>query len=97
VKTPGLEAEVEFGELWVRLAGVLVKCYLFAFRMSYSGKAVHLVSATCGQEALLPGVECADGRVVDGADVGERESPAGWSGWRGFRERGVVGGGRGAG
>jgi len=36
----------------VRLAGVLVKCYLFAFRMSYSGKAVHLVSATCGQEAL---------------------------------------------
>lgn len=24
---PGLEAEVDFGELWVRLAGVLVKCY----------------------------------------------------------------------
>jgi hypothetical protein len=40
---PGMEAEVDFGELWVRLAGVLVKCYLFAFRMSYSGKAVHLV------------------------------------------------------
>ena len=38
---PGMEAEVDFGELWVRLAGVLVKCYLFAFRMSYSGKAVH--------------------------------------------------------
>ena len=52
---PGLEAEVDFGELWVRLAGVLVKCYLFAFRMSYSGKAVHLVSATCGQEAFLDG------------------------------------------
>ena len=52
---PGLEAEVDFGELWVRLAGVLVKCYLFAFRMSYSGKAVHLVSATCGQEAFLEG------------------------------------------
>ena len=55
---PGLEAEVDFGELWVRLAGVMVKCYLFAFRMSYSGKAVHVVSATCGQEtnrqALLP-------------------------------------------
>ncbi len=39
----------------MRLAGVLVKCYLFAFRMSYSGKAVHLVSATCGQEAFLEG------------------------------------------
>ena len=52
---PGMEAEVDFGELWVRLAGVLVKCYLFAFRMSYSGKAVHLVSATCGQEAFLEG------------------------------------------
>ena len=50
-----MEAEVDFGELWVRLAGVLVKCYLFAFRMSYSGKAVHLVSATCGQEAFLEG------------------------------------------
>ena len=54
-RPPGLEAEVDFGELWVRLAGVLVKCYLFAFRMSYSGKAVHLVSATCGQEAFLEG------------------------------------------
>jgi len=52
---PGLEAEVDFGELWVRLAGTLVKFYLFAFRMSYSGKAVHLVSATCGQEAFLEG------------------------------------------
>jgi transposase len=52
---PGMEAEVDFGELWVRLAGVLVKCYLFAFRMSYSGRAVHLVSATCGQEAFLEG------------------------------------------
>ena len=52
---PGMEAEVDFGELRVRLAGVLVKCYLFAFRMSYSGKAVHLVSATCGQEAFLEG------------------------------------------
>jgi transposase len=52
---PGMEAEVDFGELWVRLAGVLVKCHLFAFRMSYSGKAVHLVSATCGQEAFLEG------------------------------------------
>ena len=52
---PGIEAEVDFGELWVRLAGVMIKCYLFAYRMSYSGKAVHMVSATCGQEAFLEG------------------------------------------
>ena len=52
---PGQDAEVDFGELWVRLAGVMTKCYLFVFRMSYSGKAVHLVFATCGQEAFLEG------------------------------------------
>jgi transposase len=44
---PGLEAEVDFGELYVRLAGVTTKCYLFVLRMSYSGKAVHQVFATC--------------------------------------------------
>ncbi len=52
---PGLEAEVDFGELWVRLAGVMTKCFLFVYRMSYSGKAVHMVFATCGQEAFLEG------------------------------------------
>jgi transposase len=52
---PGQDAEVDFGELWVRLAGVMTKCYLFVFRMSYSGKAVHQVFATCGQEAFLEG------------------------------------------
>ncbi|WP_066374671.1 IS21 family transposase [Herbidospora mongoliensis] len=52
---PGREAEVDFGELWVRLAGVMTVCYLFAYRMSYSGKAVHKVFATCGQEAFLEG------------------------------------------
>jgi len=52
---PGQDAEVDFGELWVRLAGVMTKCYLFVFRMSYSGRAVHRVFATCGQEAFLEG------------------------------------------
>jgi transposase len=52
---PGQDAEVDFGELWVRLAGVMTKCFLFVFRMSYSGKAVHQVFATCGQEAFLEG------------------------------------------
>lgn len=52
---PGQDAEVDFGELWVRLAGVMIKCYLFVFRLSYSGKAVHKVFTTCGQEAFLGG------------------------------------------
>lgn len=52
---PGQDAEVDFGELYVRLAGVTTKCYLFVLRMSYSGKAVHRVTATMGQEAFLEG------------------------------------------
>jgi transposase len=52
---PGQHAEVDFGEFWVRLEGVMTKCYLFVLRMSYSGKAVHRVFATCGQEAFLEG------------------------------------------
>jgi transposase len=32
-----------------------VTCYLFSFRLSYSGKAVHRVFASCGQEAFFEG------------------------------------------
>ncbi|MFJ7280986.1 IS21 family transposase [Kitasatospora sp. NPDC098663] len=52
---PGAEAEVDFGDVTVRLAGELVTCYLFAFRLSYSGKAVHRVFASAGQEAFFEG------------------------------------------
>ncbi|MFD8260151.1 IS21 family transposase [Streptomyces griseoluteus] len=52
---PGMEAEVDFGDVSVRLAGELVTCYLFSFRLSYSGKAVHRVFASCGQEAFFEG------------------------------------------
>lgn len=52
---PGREAEVDFGEISVRLRGELVTCHLFSLRMSYSGKAVHRVSATGGQEAFFEG------------------------------------------
>ena len=48
---PGHEAEVDFGDVTIRLAGELVTCYLFSFRLSYSGKAVHRVFTSCGQEA----------------------------------------------
>ncbi|GAA2463431.1 hypothetical protein GCM10010405_54940 [Streptomyces macrosporus] len=50
-----MEAEVDFGDVAVRLAGELVTCYLFSFRLSYSGKAVHRVFASCGQEAFFEG------------------------------------------
>ncbi len=52
---PGAEAEVDFGEVWVDLAGIRTKCYIFAFRLSYSGKAVHRIYPTQGQEAFLEG------------------------------------------
>lgn len=52
---PGAEAEVDFGELYVILAGVKTKVFLFTFRLSYSGKAVHRIYATQGQEAFLEG------------------------------------------
>jgi transposase len=52
---PGAEAEVDLGDVWILLAGVLTKCYLFTFRLSYSGKSVHRVSMSCGQEAFFEG------------------------------------------
>lgn len=52
---PGAEAEVDFGDVWVDLAGVRTRCYMFAFRLSHSGKSVHRVYPTCAQEAFLEG------------------------------------------
>lgn len=52
---PGAEAEVDFGDVAVRLRGELVTCTLFALRMSFSGKAVHRVFASGGQEAFFEG------------------------------------------
>jgi transposase len=52
---PGREAEVDFGDVQVVLAGVATKCYLFCLRLSYSGKAVHRVFASEGQEAFFEG------------------------------------------
>ena len=50
---PGREAEVDFGDVAIRLRGELVTCALFSLRLSYSGKAVHRVSASAGQEAFF--------------------------------------------
>ncbi|WP_288800115.1 IS21 family transposase [uncultured Arsenicicoccus sp.] len=52
---PGAEAEVDFGEVYVLLNGVKTKCHMFVYRLSYSGKAIHRVYPTGGQEAFLEG------------------------------------------
>ncbi|MEH6373269.1 IS21 family transposase [Streptomyces sp. KLMMK] len=54
-KNPGEEAEVDFADVWLDLAGQRRKCVLFTLRMSYSGKAVHRVYATASQEAFFEG------------------------------------------
>ena len=52
---PGAQAEVDFADLWVRLGGEMTKCFLFTLRLSHSGRAVHRVFASQGQEAFLEG------------------------------------------
>lgn len=52
---PGAEAEVDFGEVWVILAGVKTKCHMFVFWLAHSGKAIHRIYPTQGQEAFLEG------------------------------------------
>ncbi len=54
-KEPGAEAEVDFAEVAVELAGHLARCYLFGFRLSCSGKGCHRVYASQAQEAFLEG------------------------------------------
>jgi transposase len=67
---PGDEAEAGFGEVVVRLAGTEVRCFLFCLRLSFSGKAVHRVSLSGGQEAFLEGHEHAF-RVLGGVPAGK--------------------------
>ncbi|MFD9624163.1 hypothetical protein ACFWB2_44370 [Streptomyces virginiae] len=54
-KRPGMDAEVDFGEAWVDVAGERTKCFVVALRLAYSGKAVHRITTSCGQEAFLDG------------------------------------------
>jgi transposase len=67
---PGAEAEVDFGEVVVQLRGEPVKCMLFCLRLSYSGKAVHRVFASGGQEAFFEGHAHAF-RVLGGVPFGK--------------------------
>jgi transposase len=52
---PGAEAEADFGEFHAMIAGVLIKLWLFALRLSCSGRAFHVAFATRAQEAFLEG------------------------------------------
>ena len=52
---PGDEAEVDFGEATIVIAGVPVKVDIFHLRLSHSARAVHVAFASEGQEALLEG------------------------------------------
>ncbi|MDT5288545.1 MAG: hypothetical protein QOF88_3434 [Mycobacterium sp.] len=51
----GAEAEVDFGEFYSTIAGMVVKCWMFVMRLSHSGKAFHVAFATQAQEAFLEG------------------------------------------
>jgi hypothetical protein len=62
--------------IWIRLAGVPRKCFLFTLRLSFSGKAAHRVNAPCGQEAFLEGHVHAFGRAPDARG---RTLPAGYT------------------
>jgi hypothetical protein len=52
---PGAGGEGDFADLWVVLRGVKTKTFLFTFRLSASGQAVHRAFATQAQEAFLEG------------------------------------------
>ncbi|MFD0207039.1 MULTISPECIES: IS21 family transposase [Saccharothrix] len=67
---PGAEAEVDFGEVTVRLRGEQVVLFLFCLRMSFSGRAVHRVFASGGQEAFFEGHVHAF-RVLGGVPTGK--------------------------
>ena len=52
---PGEQAEVDFGDVWLTLAGEKTRCFMFTYRLSFSGAAVHRVFASQGQEAFIEG------------------------------------------
>lgn len=52
---PGAEAEVDFGEFQAWVAGVLTRLWMFVLRLSYSGRAVHVVYGNQASESFLDG------------------------------------------
>jgi transposase len=52
---PGEEAECDFGEFMAWIDGVMVRCWMFCMRLSYSGRAFHVAFSHQAQEAFLEG------------------------------------------
>jgi len=52
---PGEEAEADFGELWAFVDGVSTRLWMFCMRLSYSGRAFHVVFSNQATEAFLEG------------------------------------------
>ena len=52
---PGEEAECDFGEFMAFIEGVLVKCWMFCLRLSYSGRGFHVAFCHQAQEAFFEG------------------------------------------
>ncbi len=69
-REPGAEAQVDFGDVTVCLAGELARCFMFAFRLSCSGKACHRVYASQAQEAFLEG-HVAAFEAISGVPAGQ--------------------------
>jgi len=67
---PGREAEVDFADIWVILAGVKTKLHLFTLRLSCSGKSVHRAFATGSQESFLEGHRIAF-EILGGVPTGQ--------------------------
>jgi hypothetical protein len=55
IHAPGEEAEVDFCDAYAVIAGKPMKCYLFTLRLSFSGRAIHRLFASQGQEAFMEG------------------------------------------
>jgi len=55
VHAPGEEAEVDFCDAFAVIAGKSMRCYLFTLRLSFSGRAIHRLFASQGQEAFMEG------------------------------------------
>ena len=51
----GEEAEVDFGEFMAWIDGVYMKLWMFALRLSHSGRSVHVAYANQAQESFLDG------------------------------------------
>jgi hypothetical protein len=52
---PGAQAEVDFADLWVRLARAMTECFLFTLRLSHSGRAVRVRTRRAGSRATGAG------------------------------------------